>query len=140
MVRIYILILLFLLATNYVNGQTIDTTHVEMVTFIDEAPFYNGDLKKFIQGELIYPLSAKKDSVEGSVVISFTIDTLGLTVNHKVVKGIRDDLNNEALRISKLIKFDKPALQKGKPIAVEYTVPVVFDLPYHKKTLKCKKK
>ena len=140
MVRIYILILLFLLATNYVDGQTIDTTDVEMVTFTDEAPFYNGDLKKFIQGELIYPLSAKKDSVEGSVVISFTIDTLGLTVNHKVVKGIRDDLNNEALRISKLIKFDKPALQKGKPIAVEYTVPVVFDLPYQKKTLKCKKK
>lgn len=139
MVRIYILTLLCSLTT-FVNGQTVDTTDVEMVTFIEATPVFNGDLKEFIQGELIYPPSAKKDTVEGIVVISFTIDTLGLTVNHKVVKGIRDDLNNEALRIARRIKFDKPALQKGKPIAVEYTVPVVFDLRHLKKKSKCKRK
>jgi len=139
MVRIYILTLLFSLAT-FVNGQTVDTTGVEMVTFIEETPFFNGDLKEFIQGELIYPLSAKKDTVEGTVVISFIIDTLGLTINHRVVKGIRDDLNNEALRIAKQIKFDKPALQKGEPIAVEYTVPIIFDLRHLKKKSKCKRK
>jgi protein TonB len=127
MVRIYILTLLFSLAT-FVNGQTVDTTDIEMVTFIEESPVFNGDLKEFIQGELIYPSSAKKDTLEGTVVISFTIDTLGLTVNHKVAKGIRDDLNNEALRIVKLIKFDKPALQNGKPIKVLYTLPVKFEL------------
>lgn len=133
------LALLFSLAI-FVNGQTVDTTDVEMVTFIEETPYFNGDLKEFIQGELIYPLSAIKDTVEGTVVISFIIDTLGLTINHKVVKGIRDDLNNEALRIAKQIKFDKPALQKGKPIAVEHTVPVVFDLRHLKKKSKCKRK
>jgi protein TonB len=139
MVRIYILTLFFSLAT-FVNAQTVDTTEVEMITFIEEAPFFKGDLKEFIQGELVYPLSAKKDTIEGTVVISFKIDTLGLTVNHKVVKGIREDLNSEALRIAKRIKFDKPVLQKGRPIEVEYAVPVVFDLRYLKKKSKCKRK
>ena len=138
MVRIYILTFLFSLAT-FVNGQTVDTTGVEMVTFIEEAPFFNGDLKEFIQGELNYPLSAKKDTVEGTVVISLIIDTLGLTINHSIVKGIRNDLNKEALRIAKQIKFDTPAIQKGKPIAVEYLVPVVFDLQHFNKKSKCKK-
>lgn len=139
MVRIYILILFFSLAA-FVNAQTVDTAKVEMITFIEEAPFFYGDLKEFIQGELVYPLSAKKDTIEGTVVISFKIDTLGLTVNHKVVKGIREDLNNEALRVAKLIKFDRPALQKGRPIEVEYTVPVVFDLLRSQKKSKCRKK
>lgn len=139
MVRICILTLLLSLAT-FVNGQIVDTTDVEMVTFIEEAPFFNGNIKEFIQGELIYPLSAKNDIVEGTVVISFIIDTLGLTINHKVVKGVRDDLNNEALRIAKHIKFKKPAMQKGKPIAVKYTVPIIFDLQHLKKKTKCKRK
>ncbi|TCO07753.1 energy transducer TonB [Natronoflexus pectinivorans] len=138
MVRFYMLTIFFALAA-FVNAQTLDTAKVEMIAFIEEAPFFNGNLKEFIQGELVYPLSAKKDTIEGTVVISFKIDTLGLTVNHKVVKGIREDLNNEALRVAKLIKFDRPALQKGRPIEVEYTVPVVFDLRHLKKKSKCKR-
>ena len=140
MVRIYMLTLFFALAA-FVNAQTVDTAKVEMITFIEEAPVFNGNLKEFIQGELAYPLSAKKDTIEGIVVIFFKIDTLGLTVNHKVVKGIREDLNNEAHRVAKLIKFDKPALQKGRPIEVEYTVPVEFKLPKQSGTKKkgCKK-
>ncbi|HOW20834.1 MAG TPA: energy transducer TonB, partial [Tenuifilaceae bacterium] len=66
--------------------------------------------------------------------------TSGLTINHKVAKGIREDLNNEALRVAKLIKFDRPALQKGRPIEVEYTVPIVFDLRHLQKKSKCRTK
>jgi protein TonB len=139
MVRIYILTLFLSLAA-FVNAQSLDTVAVEMITFIEKAPFFKDDLKEFIQGELVYPLSAKKDTIEGTVVISFKIDTLGSTINHKVVKGIREDLNNEALRVARRIKFDKPALQKGRPIEVEYNVPVVFDLRHLKKKSKCKRK
>jgi len=139
MVRIYIMIL-FLFFSIIVNGQEVDTTETFMITFIEEPPHFNGNLKEYIQEELDYPLSAKKDSVEGTVVISFIIDTLGLTTDHTVIKGIREDLNNEALRVSKQIKFDKPALQKGSPIKTEYIVPVVFDLHQLKKKSKSKSK
>lgn len=53
--------------------------------------------------------------------------------NHEIIKGIREDLNNEALRVAKLINFDRPAMQRGKPIKVKYTVPVEFKL--EKKTI-----
>lgn len=137
MVRVYMITFLFLLA-HIVNGQNIDSTEIYMITFVEEAPLFKGDLKKFIQNELVYPLSAKKDNLEGTIVISFKIDTLGLTTNHKVVKGIREDLNNEALRVVKLIKFERPALQKGIPIEVEYNIPIKFDLQHLRKKSKCR--
>jgi len=65
--------------------------------------------------------------------ISFWIDTIGVTGNHEIIEGIRKDLNNEALRVAKLINFDRPAIQRGKPIKVKYTVPVEFKL--EKKTI-----
>jgi TonB family protein len=137
MVRVYMITFLFLLA-HIVNGQNIDSTEIYMITFVEEAPLFKGDLKKFIQNELVYPLSAKKDNLEGTIVISFKIDTLGLTTNHKVVKGIREDLNNEALRVAKLIKFERPALQKGIPLEVEYNIPIKFDLQHIHKKSKCR--
>ena len=95
---------------------------------VEQMPIFKGDLIKFIQSEIVYPESAKKDLIEGTVYISFWIDTDGFTSNHKVVRGIREDLDNEALRVAKLIKFETPALQKGKPIKVKYIAPVKFEL------------
>ncbi len=110
------------------DSAVVDSGYLDLIMYIEDAPIYNGDIKAFIQTELNYPLSAKKDSIEGTVYISFMIDTLGSTNNHKVVRGIRDDLNEEAIRVTKKIKFDKPAFQRGKPITVPFMVPVVFDL------------
>ena len=110
------------------DSAVVDSGYLDLIMYIEDAPIYNGDIKAFIQTELNYPLSAKKDSIEGTVYISFMIDTLGSTNNHKVVRGIRDDLNEEAIKKTKKIKFDKPAFQRGKPITVPFMVPVVFDL------------
>ncbi len=98
----------------------------------EEMPLFNGNIYEFIQKNLIYPESAKFDSLQGVVFISFWIDTTGTTMDYEVVKGIRDDLNNEALRVTKLITFDKPAMQRGKPVKIKYTIPVMF-IPDKKK-------
>lgn len=45
------------------------------------------------------------------------------------MKGLGDDFNTEALRVTQLIRFEKPAMQNGKPVKVQYTVPVEFKLP-----------
>ena len=146
MVKFYIIFLFFLMPffvsrpferIDDGNKTTVDSTVVDsgdlyLIMFIEDAPYFNGDIREFIQRELHYPLSAQKDCVEGTVYISFMIDTMGVTNNHKVVKGIREDLNDEALRVTRKIKFDKPAFQRGKPIAVRFTVPVVFDLQQKK--------
>ena len=100
----------------------------ELIMAVEKAPIYNGDLMDFVNKQINYPQSAKIDSVEGTVFVEFFIDTAGNTFDHFIVKGIRDDLDNEALRVTRLIKFDFPAMQREKPITVMYIIPVKFEL------------
>lgn len=128
MVKIYTLLFVLLWAT-FLHGQNNDSiSKNELVTFIETAPQFNGCLTEFIADNINYPEKARMDSVEGTVIISFWIDFDGSTINHKIEKGIRKDLNNEALRVTKLIHYEKPAMQKGKAIKVRYVVPVKFNL------------
>ncbi len=139
MVKRYIIFFIGILLSVLLYGQIDNNNDDELISFLEAAPIFKGDLRGFIQNEIDYPLTAKIDSIEGKVFVEFWIDTLGITYNHKIVRGIREDVNNEALRVAKLIKFDKPALQIGKPIKVRYTVPVEFKLTTTKKKIKCKK-
>jgi len=102
-----------------------------LITRISSSPVFKGDLIHFIQTNIRYPSSAVLDSVQGRVNVEFIIDTIGYTFNHRILKGgIREDLNQEALRVTRLIKFDTPAFQKDKPVVMKYVVPVDFKLKY----------
>jgi protein TonB len=127
MVKKHITLLALLLSVLFLYAQ-INENVAETILVVEYAPVFKGDMREFIQSKIVYPESAKKDLMEGIVFVSFWIDTVGLTFNHEVIRGIREDLDNEALRVAKLIKFEKPALQKGKSIAVEFTVPIKFSL------------
>ncbi len=135
MVRIFIVLIMLLVSIN-VFSQYI-AKDGELITIIDEAPVFlkkidrkdNLDsLMAFIKNNMDYPNSALKDSIEGRVIVAFMIDTLGVTFDHKIVRGVRNDLDLEALRVSRLLKFDVPALRKYKPVTIRYVVPVAFSL------------
>jgi hypothetical protein len=62
-----------------------------------------------------------------TVFISFMIDANGSTNNFKIIKGINQKFNDEALRVAQLIPNDWiPALYDGKPIASQYELPIRF--------------
>ena len=139
MVKQALILILCRLLTSLTYGQVTDSTNI-LITFVEEAPYFNGNLVEYIQNEIDYPKFAKKDSIEGTVYISFLIDTLGNTYDHKIIRGVRDDLNNEAMRVANLILFEKPAMQKGRPIEVQYTVAIIFYLNNTEKKMKCRRK
>jgi TonB family protein len=92
---------------------------------------------EFLQTNLIYPETAKEDKVEGQVFVAFWVDTNGYTSEHTIVKSVRQDLDDEVLRVAKLIKFDVPAKNvNGKPIGICYQVPFRFTLDDEKKALR----
>ncbi|MCK9453430.1 MAG: energy transducer TonB [Bacteroidales bacterium] len=91
------------------------------------------EIQRVIISKINYPVSAAIDSVEGTVWVTFCIDTCGGTSNHKVIKGVRFDLDEEALRVSKLIIFDEPAKNRGVPVLYRCTIPVKFELSTKKK-------
>jgi len=84
-----------------------------------------------IKKKLIYPEKAKEDGIEGIVEIEIIVDEFGEVEKADVVKGIRPDCD-ESARIAVYYTKFKPGLQRGKPVKVQFIVPVefkIFDRP-----------
>ncbi len=125
-------------------GQTDTSAHPSGTMFYLESmpEFINSSngLIKFIESHLQYPADLKSDSIEGRVYVEFWVDTTGQTYDHKVLRGLNKKMNEEAIRVAKMITFSKPAIQRGKPVNVKYVVPIKFDLLKAKDGSKCNKK
>ncbi len=141
MVKNHIVILLVLCVPFCLYTQ--DTINVEdsfIITSVEKPPVFDGDLLEFIKQKTLYPESALKEYLEGTVMVEFWIDSIGNTYNHKIIRGIRADLNMEALRVTKEIRYAKPATNKGKPVAVRYVVPVIFQISSYSDSIITNKK
>lgn len=107
-----------------VNSEKAGDTYV----VIEEPPTYPGGtdaLKKFIAENLNYPADAK-GKIMGVVPVNFVIDKEGNIVNPHVSKNLYPSMDEEALRVVKLIKGWKPAMQNGTPVACKVVIPVRF--------------
>ncbi len=80
-----------------------------------------------IKKKLIYPDKAKEDGIEGIVEIEIIVDEFGEVQKADVVKGIRSDCD-ESARIAVFYTKFKPGLQRGKPVKVQFVVPVEFKI------------
>lgn len=88
------------------------------------------DLCSFVLDKIVYPQSAINDTIQGVVLIDFYVEIDGKTSSHEVVRGVRDDLNNEALKVAKLLNFDEPAYTRGIPVKTTYIFLISFLLDY----------
>lgn len=128
MVKIILYISYFLFIHTISFSQANDSLFI-VFGEIEESPKYKNSysgLLQFIETNIQYPIKALEDSIEGIVYVSFIVDTNGSTSDHKILKGIREDIDNEALRVIKLLIFEKPATLRGKPIKYEYLMPINF--------------
>ena len=98
---------------------------------VEEMPEFPGGvdaMMEYLQKELRYPESAKEKGIQGRVTVQFIIDKEGNVTNSKVTRSVDKDMDTEAIRLVKAMPKWKPGMQKGKAVAVKYTVPVVFRL------------
>ena len=79
-----------------------------------------------------YPDSAKKEKIEGKVIVAIYINENGIVEKTEIKQSVRDDLDNAAVNSLTAMKWS-PAEQKGKPVAVWVSVPIQFKLDDKKK-------
>jgi len=75
-----------------------------------------------------YPKEAALKRVTGRVYVQFIIETDGSLTDVKAVRDPGNGLGNEAVRVIKNSPKWIPASYKGKPVRMQYTVPVSFNL------------
>lgn len=94
----------------------------------DESPKSIVDLRTFLAENLEYPKKARRNDQEGRVLIQFIVSETGNIENAHVVKGVCEELDNEALRVVNLMTRWKPGTKEGKPVCVYFTLPIQFSL------------
>ena len=101
------------------------------VVFAEHMPEYPGGkvaMLKFLFKNIKYPTEAVDNEVEGTVYLRFVVSKTGAVGSVQLVRGVDPLLDNEALRVVKLLKNFKPAMQNGKTVSVWYSVPISFYL------------
>ncbi len=91
-------------------------------------PGGQGVMMKYLAANIKYPASAVKAKKQGRVIVAFVIQKDGSVTNARIVKSVDPELDAEALRIVKAMPNWTPGTQDGKPVDVNYTIPVVFSL------------
>lgn len=86
----------------------------------------------YVYDNIRYPKEARDSGVEGMAVISFVIEKDGRVTNAKIVRDPGAGTGREALRTVKMMMLDElywtPGRQKGKPVRVQFNLPVKFKL------------
>jgi TonB family protein len=111
--------------------ETVSESDKEPFVVVEEMPaFPGGDiaLLKYIGENTIYPENAKKQNIEGRVIIRFCVTEKGGVSKISVLKGVSPELDEEALRVVRTLPGFKPGKQSGKPVPVWYMVPITFTL------------
>lgn len=98
----------------------------DFFTVVENMPELIGGLAG-LQRNITYPEMARKAGIEGRVFLQFIVNEKGEVENPRVIRGIGGGCDEEALKAIKKAKF-KPGLQRGRPVRVQYNLPVVFKL------------
>ncbi|MFO7445900.1 MAG: energy transducer TonB [Ignavibacteriaceae bacterium] len=93
---------------------------------VEEMPEPIGGIQA-IQSKIVYPEIAKRAGVEGKVYVLAFVDEQGIVTKAEIIRGLGAGLDEAALSAVKQTKF-KPGKQRGKPVKVQVSIPIVFKL------------
>ena len=80
-----------------------------------------------IQKKIKYPEIAKRAGVEGKVYVLAFVNEQGIVTKAQVIKGIGAGCDEAALNAVLKTKFT-PGKQRGKPVKVQVSIPILFKL------------
>ena len=98
---------------------------------VEEMPKFPGGLQEamvFIGKNIKYPVEAQQAKIEGRVIVRFVVGRDGSVSDVEVMRGVSPELDAEAVRVVSLMPKWIPGKQRGKAVAVKYTMPIMFRL------------
>jgi TonB family protein len=123
---------------NYKNGELIagkstfdDGTTAAYTKTRAAAPAFKGGLEafgSFLSRKIDYPVDARENNIQGTVVLSFVVEKDGKVSDIKVSKSVSPTIDAEAVRVINKCPPWVPGTEFGRPVRVAYSVPIGFHL------------
>jgi periplasmic protein TonB len=98
---------------------------------VENSPaFPGGDAArmKFLQDNIKYPQMARESGIQGTVYVTFVVERNGSVTDVKILRGIGGGCDEEALRVVQNMPKWEPGKQRGKPVRVQFNMPIKFTL------------
>jgi len=101
-------------------------------TFVEIMPSFPGgneSLMKFLKKNMRYPVMAAENGIEGTVFVSFVVDTDG-SITGVETTGVKKGggLEEEAIRVVNKMPKWKPGMQNQQKVKVRFSMPIRFSL------------
>lgn len=114
------------------STQKNNINYNKVFTAVEMEPSFPGGVDKFftyLHANIKYPPNAVKDKIQGKVFIGFVVEKNGSLSDIKVIRGVSSDIDSEAIRVISNSPKWRPGLQNGRPVRVQYAIPITFKLP-----------
>lgn len=123
---------------NHIDNDNYGSEYVEpnedskIYSHVEEpAAFPGGETARldFLKNNLRYPDDAEKKGLQGTVFVKFVIEIDGSITNVFVARGVCPSIDDESLRLTKLMPKWLPTKISGKPVRSSYVMQIKFSLP-----------
>ncbi|KAF5057225.1 hypothetical protein DSECCO2_358980 [anaerobic digester metagenome] len=113
------------------DGEDVTVVEAEIFTIVEEQPGFPGgesSLMEYLKNNIKYPQLARESNIQGTVFVTFVVEPNGSISNVKVLRGIGGGCDEEATRVVKNMPSWTPGKQRGKPVRVQFNLPIRFIL------------
>ncbi|MBN2521987.1 MAG: energy transducer TonB [Bacteroidales bacterium] len=120
------------MAIDFVPFEEEEEAEEEVFFIVEDMPTFQGGgkekFREYIQQNLNYPPIAAENGISGRVFVQFAVNAKGEVVDVVVVRGVDPALDKEAKRVVQSSPKWVPGKQRGRPVKVQFTFPIVFVL------------
>ncbi|MCH8902418.1 MAG: energy transducer TonB [Bacteroidetes bacterium] len=121
MKNIFLALLIIISSSVLANSNFITDNSLSVIHTPDEPPEFPGgqaQFMEFVRENYITPEVAKANGISGKIWYSFVITKTGEVANIKIIKGLCDSCDAEAVRVLNAMPIWQPGLQHGQPVNV----------------------
>lgn len=83
---------------------------------------------KFLLDNINYPQVAREAGIQGTVYLTFVIEKNGSITDVRILRGVGGGCDEEAIRVVNSMPKWNPGKQRGKPVRVQFNMPIKFTL------------
>jgi TonB family protein len=100
---------------------------------VEKMPSFKGGeaaMMKFIRKNINYPELERNAGISGTCYITFVVEKDGKITNARILRGVPNGpgCDKEALRVVNKMPKWKPGMQNGKPVRVQFNLPIKYTL------------
>jgi len=104
---------------------------MEIFMVVEDPPSFPGGDEariRFLSENIRYPQMARESGIQGTVFVSFVVERDGSVTDVRVLRGIGGGCDEEAIRVINSMPRWNPGKQRGRPVRVQFTMPIRFTL------------